>query len=87
MRLGWELLWGPLGTFSPHCLEGLTPEACVSEGILFSSVVICRPDMELRVAYVPESILLEQSLLSTIIVSPSLFTWVGPSGHFPLAVS
>ena len=25
VQLGQELVWGPLGTFSPDCLESLTP--------------------------------------------------------------
>ena len=48
--LGWELVWGPLGTFSPDCLESLTPETYSSEGSLSSSVVLCRLDMELGAA-------------------------------------
>ena len=39
-------MWGPPGTFSPDCLEGLTPETYASGGSLSSSVVLCRLDME-----------------------------------------
>ena len=39
-------MWGPPGTFSPDCLESLTPETYASEGSLSSSVVLCRLDME-----------------------------------------
>ena len=44
--LGWELVWGPRGTFSPDCLESPTQETYASGGSLSSSVVLCRPDME-----------------------------------------
>ena len=44
--LGLKLVWGPLGTFSPNCLESLTPGACTLEGSLFASMVLCRPDIE-----------------------------------------
>ena len=44
--LGWELVCGPPGTFSPDCLESLTPETDPSGGSLSSSVVLCRPDVE-----------------------------------------
>ena len=43
--LGQELVWGPLGTFSPNCLESPTPGAYNLEGSLFSSVILCRLDM------------------------------------------
>ena len=33
-------MWGPLDTFSPNCLESLTPGAYASEGSLFSSMVL-----------------------------------------------
>ena len=48
--LGPELVWGPPGTFSPDCLESLTPKTYASEGSLSSSVVLCRLDMEPGVA-------------------------------------
>ena len=38
--LGWELVWGPWGTFSPDCPEILTPGAYTSGGSLSSSVVL-----------------------------------------------
>ena len=47
-------MWGSLGTFSPDCLESLAPETYASGGSLSSSVVPCRPDMELGVAWMPE---------------------------------
>ena len=46
VQLGQELVWGPPVTFSPDCLESLTPETYASKGSLSSSVVPCRPDME-----------------------------------------
>ena len=39
-------MWGPPGTFSPDCLESLTPETYASGGSLSSNVVPCRPDVE-----------------------------------------
>ena len=48
--LGWELVWGPPGTFSPDCLESPTPETYASGGSLSFSVILCRPDMELGAA-------------------------------------
>ena len=36
----------PPGTFSPDCLESLTPETYTSGGSLSSSVALCRQDME-----------------------------------------
>ena len=45
-----ELVWGPLGTFSPDCLESQTPETYNTGGSLSFSVVPCRPDMELGAA-------------------------------------
>ena len=44
------LVWGPLGTFSADCPESPTSGTYASGGCLFSSVVLYRPDMELRVA-------------------------------------
>ena len=40
-------MWGPPGSFSPDCLESLTLETYASRGSLSSSMVLCRPDMEL----------------------------------------
>ena len=82
-------MWGPLGTFSPDCLESPTPETYASEGSLSSSVVLCRLDMEWgggrvgggRQLRCLRAIPLEMPLLSTGIASPSLFTWV-PLGIF-----
>ena len=48
--LGRELVWGPQGIFSPDCLESLTPGTYISADRLLSSVVLCRLDVELRVA-------------------------------------
>ena len=77
---------GALGTFGPNCLESLTPGAYTLEGNLFSSKVLCRRDRELGQLRCLRAIPLEMPLLSTIIASPSLFTWV-PLGIFPEAVS
>ena len=44
--MDWQLVWGPPGTFSPDCLESLTPETYASGESLSSSVVLYRPDME-----------------------------------------
>ena len=74
-------MWGPPGTFSPDCLESPTLETYASGGSLSSSVVFCRPDMELGWLRCLRAILLEVPLLSTVIASPSLFTWV-PLGIF-----
>ena len=48
--LGQGLVWGPPGTFSPDCLESLTPGAYTSEDSLFSSKILCRLALELEVA-------------------------------------
>ena len=69
-------MWGPPGTFGPDCLESLTPGAYTSEGSLFSSMAVCRPDMELGQLRCLRAFLLEMPFLSTVITSPSLFTWV-----------
>ena len=81
-------MWGPPDTFSPDCLESPTLETYASGGSLSSSVVLCRPDMELGggggegvwlrcLRAIPPEVL----LLSTKIASPSIFTWV-PLGIF-----
>ena len=74
-------MWGPLGTFSPDCLESLTPETYASEGSLSSRVVLCRPDIEPGRLRCLRSIPLEVPLLSTVIACLYLFTWV-PLGIF-----
>ena len=81
-------MWGPPGTFSLDCLESPTLETYASGGSLSSSVVLCRPDMELGGGggegvwlRCLRAIPLEVPLLSTIIASPSLFTWA-PLGIF-----
>ena len=71
-------MWGTPGTFSPDCPESLAPETYASGGNLSSSVVPCRTDMELRCL---RAIPFEVPLLSTVIASPSLFTWL------PLGIS
>ena len=43
-------MWGPLGTFSPDCLESPAPETYAFGDSLSSSVVLCRLDMELGAA-------------------------------------
>ena len=47
VKLGQVLVWGSPGIFSPDCLESPTPETYASGESLSSSVVLCRPDMEL----------------------------------------
>ena len=79
-------MWGPPGTFSPDCPESPTPEAYASGGSLSSSVVLYRPDGELEWLRCLRAIPLEMPLLSSVMTSPSLFTWV-PLGIFPQAVS
>ena len=68
-------MWGPPGTFSPDCHESPTPETYASRGSLSSSVVLCRLDMEPGQLRCLRAIPLEMPLLSTVIASPSLFTW------------
>ena len=46
VSLEWGFVWGPLGTFSPKCLESPTPGPFPSEGSLFFSMVLCSPDKE-----------------------------------------
>ena len=77
---GWELVWAPPGTFSPNCLESLTPGTYTSEGSLFSSMVLCRQDMQPWTLRCLRAIMLEMLLLSAV-TSPPLFTWV-PLGNF-----
>ena len=69
-------MWGPLGTFSPDCLESPNPETYASGGSFSSSVGLCRPDIEKGQLRFLRAIPLEVPLLSTVIASPSLFTWV-----------
>ena len=70
---------GTTGTFSPDCLVNLTPGAYTSEGSHFSSIFFWSlqtgPGVwgQLRCLAV---VLLEMPLLSTVITSPSLFTWI-----------
>ena len=54
LSLGWELVWGPPGTYSPDCLESPTPGAYTSEGSPFSSLVLCRQGPEPEAAQMPE---------------------------------
>ena len=54
MLLGREFVWGPLGTFSPDCLESPAPETYASGGSLSSSVVPCRLDVEAGAAQMPK---------------------------------
>ena len=44
--LEWELVWGPMGSFNPDCLQSLTSGAYTSEGSLSSSMVLYRLDRE-----------------------------------------
>ena len=74
--LGWELVWGSRGTFSPNCPESLTPGAYNSGASLYFSVFLHNQtgsQGQLRCLRVTS---LEMPLLSTIIASSSLFTWV-----------
>ena len=74
-------MWGPPDTFSPYCLESLTlgptPWRAVSSPLWsFGDWTWSRGWLRsLR------AILLEMPLLSTVIASPSLFTW-DPLGIF-----
>ena len=77
---------GTPGHLQSHCLESPTPGAYTSGGSLISSMVLCRLDMELGQLRCLRPIPLQMSLLSTVMTSPSLFTWV-PLGIFPQAVS
>ena len=70
-------MWEPPGTFSPDCLESLTPETYASGGSLSSSVVLGGGGQLRCLRAIP----LEVPLLSTVIASPSLFTWA-PLGIF-----
>ena len=84
--LEYGLVWGPLGTFSPDCLEilplGPTPWRAVSSPV-WSFADWTWSQGQLRYL---RAILLEMPLFSTVITSPSLFTWV-PLDIFPQAVS
>ena len=75
-------MWGPLGTFGLDCLESPTPVTYASGGSLSSSVSFADwtwSQWQLRCL---RAIPLEMPLLSTVITTPSLFTWV-PQGIFP----
>ena len=74
--LGWGLMWGPPGTFSPDCPECLTPEAHASGESLSSSVVLL--DRELGKLRCLGATSLEMALLSIVIARLSLspgFLW------------
>ena len=74
-------MWGPPGTFSPDCLESLTPETYASGAV--SLPVSSFADWTWSQGWLIclRAIPLEVPLLSTVIANPSLFTWV-PLGIF-----
>ena len=74
-------MWGSPGTFIPDCLESWTPESYTSEGSLSSSVVLADRTWSQEQLRCLRAILLEVTLLSTVIASPSFFIWV-PLGNF-----
>ena len=81
-------MWGLPGTFSLNCLESPNPGSYVSEGSLSSGVVILQTRQtgsQVQTRCLRAS-LLEMPLLSTIIISPPLFTWV-TLGTSPQAIS
>ena len=84
--LEWGLMWGSPGTFSLDCLESPTPGACASEGNLFSNVVLADLTWSQGQLRCLRTIPLEMPLLSIVVTSPSLFTWVSLS-IFPQAAS
>ena len=67
--LGWGLWSEPPDTFSPDCLESLTPGIYCLRG---QSLLRCRAGWLRCLRPIP----LEMPLLSTVITNPSLFTWV-----------
>lgn len=69
------------GHFRSDCLGNLTPGAYTSEGNLFSAKGPLQTGQGLGQLSCLRAIPLEMPLLSTVIVSPSLFTWV-PLGFF-----
>ena len=71
-------MWGPLGTFSPGCLENPTTGTYASGGSLSSSVAPYRQTWSWGPLRCLRAIPLEALLLSTEIASPSPFTWVSP---------
>ena len=79
-------MWGSPGILSPDCLESPTPGACASEHNLFSNVVLVDLTWSQGQLRRLRAIQLEMPLLSIVITSPSLFTWV-PLSVFPQAAS
>ena len=69
---------GTQSTFSDNYLESPAPGGYTSEGSLFSSMVFADQTWSRRQLRCLRAILLEMSVLSTVIASPSLFTWVPP---------
>ena len=69
-------MWGPPGTFSPDCLESPTPETYTSGGSLSSRWSFADQTWSWGRVRCLRAILLEVPLLSTVIASPSLFTWL-----------
>ena len=67
---------GTQDTFSHDYLESMTPGAYNSEGSLFSSMVFADQTWSRRQLRCLRTIPLEMPLLSTVIASLSLFTWV-----------
>ena len=76
VQLRQELVWGPLGTFSPDCLQSLIPGAYTTEDSLFSIWSFADQTWSKGWLRCLRAILLEIPVLSTVIPSPSLFTWV-----------
>ena len=76
-----EFVQGLPGTISPDGPETPTSGAYTSEGSLSSSVVLYRPDREQGWLRHPRAALFEVPLLSTVLASLTLFTWV-PLGIF-----
>ena len=74
-------MWGPPGTFGPDCPESLTPGAYTSGGILYSNVFLHDQTGSQGQLRRLRATSLEMPILSTIITSSSLFTWV-PLGIF-----
>ena len=79
--LGQELVWGPLGTFSPDCPESLTPGAYNSGASLYFSVFLHNQTGSQGQLRHLRATWFEMPLLSTVLASLALFTWA-PLGIF-----
>ena len=69
-------MWEPPRTLIPDCLESLTPGAYTTEDSLFSIWSFADRTWSQGRLRCLRAILLEMPILSTVIPSPSLFTWV-----------